>query len=286
MVFFLHRCKLFCLLVLIAAFVLSGCAGAAVAPPQAYVAAIALPLANSDDSSSMLAYLQSTLYDFKIIDDLINDEALNQEISDSSLENYLGILQDYDAKVKSRLADINSREMPNHPDIAAFRASEAAEFQLASDIIGEYTQVLNYYKSMTAAINAMNLKVDVEGSDLQATYDTISKSLSATTDELKSVDVPTFWKSMNDNFVDALNQMNDAVYYLLSSAAMDDPVRANSSLYRWGILTRKFQVISKEAEQDYTDRESKLNADIDSIQKTNDGLRDWVQKNIDKLRNS
>lgn len=288
-----RRCKPACMLALAAAFALSGCAGAAAEPSKAVAAAAVLPAAASDDNDSMLAYLNSTLDDFKVIDDCFSDPSFASMLGEDSsgegadeadpVEAYLGILGDYGGKVKARLAVIQSREAPNHPDVAFFQASETSEFETASDVIGEFMQILRYSDAVEIMNADMQKIGSIKASDLQGIDKTKSSDIATAIDELKSQEVPSFLKSINDSMLDALNQMNDAVLYAQDAVKLKDPVRSNAAEYRWGILVRRFKQVYEEVRQDSSDRKARLGQDIADIRQTNDGLRGWVRGNIGKL---
>jgi hypothetical protein len=277
--------------VLAALFILAGCAGAAAAP-QANIGAFALRVSGAGDRQAMLDYLQAAQEDFTVVDTLLGDKDLglleedtssNEEITSELIDKYLGILDGYDTRVGAQLQELKTRDAPDNPDIAFFKEAELREFETTADIVDEYIQVLKYAGSLLTMGGEMNQLGNVDTSDLEGTYQTFNTVLGKAIDELKAEDVPSFLKSMNDDFITALGELNDAVLYALQAASINDPVRANSAEYRLGMLTRKIDKISGEAQQDMTDREAKLKTDLKGIKTENDGLRNWVQKNIDKL---
>jgi hypothetical protein len=294
MSFFVRKCKAVCILALVALFALSGCEGPA-GVPQAMAQASDQPAINSEDNIAMLAFLQSTLDDFSVIDKCLTDQSfvnmLNTDTTGNDsdytdpVEQYLGVLGDYDGRVKARLDIIKTREAPDHPDIASFQASEIAEFELTSNVITEFIQILRYNNSVAIMNNDMEEIGSIKASDLQGIYNTKSVDITSAIDQLKSQEVPSFLKSINDSMIDALTEMNNAVLYAQDAVKLGDPVRSNAAEYRWGMLVRKFKQVYDEVQQDSAGRKTKLKGDVDGIRKTNGALRDWVQGNIDKLNN-
>ena len=271
-----------CAVLMAVMIMLAGCAGTASAPQAS----------GTGEKQVMLDYLQGTLGDFAAIDALIADKDLGlmkdtssgEAVTSETLTKYLGILQGYDSSITSKLDEIQKRDAPNDPDIAFFKAAEMMEFQTTSDILDEYIQLLKYANSlldMTASLSPLSNVADT--TDLQAVYNAFNTAISSAIDKMKAVEAPSFLKSANDAFIGVLGEMNDAVLYLLQSASLNDPVRLNAANYRFDILTRKLSTISSEFGQDMTTREAKIKADVKSIQAENTGLKNWVQKNIDKL---
>jgi hypothetical protein len=288
MVLLVRRPQMICSLVMVVVLLLSGCSGTN--PQLTMVSASAV--AGADSNAVMVDYLQAAKEDFTSIDELIQDKDLglldedttgDEAVTVETLQKYLGILSNYDTKISTRLDAIRQRETPNHPDIAAFKASELSEFEMAANVIEEYIQVLKYMKSLINMGAEMDKLGNVDTTDLEGTYKAISTGITQAIGELRNDDVPTFLLSMNDNMVTGLGEMNDAVLYTLNAAALTDPVRTDSAEYRLGILTRKFTKLSTDAQQDMNDRQTKLKSDVKGIKQTNDGLKNWVQLNIDKL---
>lgn len=283
------RNQAICVVMSAVLFVLSGCSGA---DPVAAEAS-----ASANETQEMLDYLQASRDDFKVIDELLEDESLGlldesssggQEITADSLDLYLGILSDYDSRIDSNLAKIKKRPAPNHRDIAYFKTSEIAEFELSSAVVEEYIQVLKYFRFLLGMGDSMqNLgNIDITASNYKTQFEKVSKSITDATDELKNDDVPSFLKSMNDNMIAALDEMNNTVAYSLNAAELKDPLRADAAQYRMEILSRRLDKIITEYEQDMTSREAKLNGDVKNIKTKNDGLKDWLKTNIGRLGGS
>ena len=158
-------------------------------------------------------------------------------------------------------------------------------FVLAGDLLSEYEQIMNYSSALiTMGTNLESLNY-YDANDLEGTYQTINNALVATVDLLKGQSVPSFLQNMNDNLIDALEQMNEAVLYTLQAVALNDPLRIDAAQYRMDILTRHFDKIIGSVDQDMSDRESKLEQEISKIQTTSNGLKDWVTQNIGQLEN-
>lgn len=279
--------------VLIAALALAGCSRAGVVPAPADAASLALAVPAANDKAAMLKYLQTAQEDFAIVDTLLADQDLglleepdsssSEDLTADEVTQYLTKLTDYTTQVKDTMDAIGTRLTPNNPDIAFFTAAELSELQLSSDILGEYTQVLNYYNMMLDVNNGLDKVGDVNTKDLEGTYKSYNDAITKAIDTLKNGDIPSCLKSMNDNFIAALSDMNDAVLYTLNAYSLSDPLRTASAAYRLGMLTRRVQMIGKGLQDDLIERQKKLLEDAKGIQKTNEGLKKWVQDNIDRL---
>ncbi|MEA4890709.1 MAG: hypothetical protein VB070_14725 [Clostridiaceae bacterium] len=271
--------------------ILTGCVGqnimAAAFEPQVIAAA--------SNKAPVLDYLNASLDDLKVIDNLLADadlDLMNQNTADDqevvtadTITRYLGILAGYQSSVKEVLTAIDSRSTPNLEDLTRFRDSERAMFVLTGDLLAEYEQIMNYSSALiTMGTNLESLNY-YDANDLEGTYQTINNALVATVDLLKSQSVPSFLQNMNENLIDALEQMNEAVLYTLQAVALNDPLRIDAAQYRMDILTRHFDKIIGSVDQDMSDRESKLSQEIAKIQTTSNGLKDWVGQNVKQLEN-
>jgi tetratricopeptide (TPR) repeat protein len=275
-----------CALLLALLFLAAGCAG-----PASLSSALALRISTPADGQALLDYLQDAKGNFAIIDTLLGDKDLDllsqdtsgsDTMSNDEADKYLGLLESYNQKLSTELSGIESRAAPDNADIESFRAAEIAELQKADDIVQEYEQVLKYYKSIMAMSSDMQFG-NLDTSDLEGAYKAVHNAIEKAIDDLKSANVPGFLQSTNDTFVGGLGEMDDAVLYYLQAISLDDPVRMSAANYRYDILTRKFDKIGTAFDQDITGREDKLKADLLAIQGENNGLKSWVQQNIDKL---
>lgn len=288
----MHRGKAVCSMVLIVLFVLAGCANASVGPAPAMLSARVLAPVSSEEAQ-ILEYLETAKGDFAVIDTLIEDKDLGlmeedtgtgEEATAEDVSHYLGLLDTYRKNIEDKLTELKARVTPVNENIAFFKTAEVSQFELADDIVVEYMQVLNYIQSLLKMGEEMDQLSSVDTTDLEATYKAINQGITKAIEELKANEVPSFLKSMNDNMIASLNEMNDAVLYTLNAAAMNDPVRSDAAEYRMGILERKFTKISADADKDMEDRQAKLKNDLKNIQAVNKSLQKWVQDNIDKLK--
>ncbi len=281
-------------LVLVLALVLAGCA----APSGRSVAANAstgVLMAAAASSGEIVKELKAANEDLKIIDELIADKDLGlleeesssdtEEITESEITLYMGILDEYDKRLKQALSDLKARQELDNKDMAELRKAEIAQFLLACDVVEEYMSVLHYMQALLDLAGQMDAIGNVSATDPAGMYEEINQAIEKAVAKLKSSEVPSFLQSMNDNMIASLNEMNDAVLYSLIAEEINDPVRRNGAAYRMGILERKFTKITADANTDTEDRMKKLKQDVNTVQQVNEGLSKWVQANLDKLGN-
>lgn len=281
-------------LVLVLALAAAGCTAPA-GRSSAANASMGIALMAPANRSEIAKELKAAREDLKIIDELIADEDLglledesssdSEEITESEVSFYMGILEKYDSRLKQALADIKARPELDNKDMAELRKAEIAQFLLACDVVEEYMQVLHYMQSLLDLAAQMDAIGNVSATDPAGMYEEINQAIEKAVGKLKSSEVPSFLQSMNDNMIASLNEMNDAVLYSLIAEEIDDPVRRNGAAYRMGILERKFTRISADANADTEDRMKKLKQDVTTVQQVNEGLSKWVQANLDKLGN-
>lgn len=281
-------------LVLVLALAAAGCAAPA-GRSSAANASMGIALMAPANRSEIAKELKAAREDLKIIDELIADEDLglledesssdSEEITESEVSFYMGILEKYDSRLKQALAEIKARPELDNKDMAELRKAEIAQFLLACDVVEEYMQVLHYMQSLLDLAAQMDAIGNVSATDPAGMYEEINQAIEKAVGKLKSSEVPSFLQSMNDNMIASLNEMNDAVLYSLIAEEIDDPVRRNGAAYRMGILERKFTRISADANADTEDRMKKLKQDVTTVQQVNEGLSKWVQANLDKLGN-
>ncbi|NLA87676.1 MAG: hypothetical protein GX847_10450, partial [Clostridiales bacterium] len=100
---------------------------------------------------------------------------------------------------------------------------------------------------------------------------------------LEGASVPSYFESFNQDLIDVLRQLDNAVYYLLTAIAIDDPVRYDSGEYFLEILVRRTDEISLNGVTDMEERLGKLREDILAVQNTCAGLTGWLDTNIANL---
>lgn len=296
MILLFRRLQTASALVLVMAFILAGCAGNVAAPANLAAANLAVkaPAAAPAGAAELLDYLKDAQGDLAVVDKLLADKdlGLTEDVDTSSedtltqeeIAQYSALLADYDTQVKSALAAVDGRATPADDQVAYFRAAETSELQLAQDMTEEYIQVLNYYNMMTDVENIMGGLGQVDINDLEGTYKAYNEAIGKAIDEINGSAIPSSLKSLNDNFVAALVEFNNAVLYMLQALSINDPLRLDAAMYRLGILQRNLDQIGNGLDDDLANRFKKLVADAKGMQQTNEGLKKWVQDNIDKLQ--
>jgi hypothetical protein len=278
-----------CLAALVMLLGVSGCMAAAAAnKPKADTTASVQPTENVNQETA--EYLKAARGDLKLIDEIMADKDLSlleedtgsdEDVTPEMLAKYEAILTGYTDRIHTALDDIAGRTAPNQPDIAKFQASETEAFKTLDSILQEYNQTLSYTGTFLEVYDSLSSLGSLgETDDLQAIYDALSTAIGDAIQKLQSAEVPSFIESFNKDFIDVLQQMNDAVYYTLSAAATDDPLRSDAGEYLLEILGRRADKIGQECTTDLTDREQKLQEDALAVQKTCDGLKSWLDANI------
>lgn len=285
----LQKRRLSLLLVLVFSLLLAGCSG------QNVLLAAFNPVvdaADSADREQVLTYLDLAVQDLAVIDVILADSDLDlleqgtgsdEELTEAMIERYQSLLTGYRASLaEAKEAEIG-RVVPDVEDLLLYRDAHNVLLDMTDDLLAEYEQILSY----TAALMQMGTSLEAldtyDANDLQATYDTINAALLAAVEQLNNADVPTFLTYMNDNLIDALGEMDEAVLYMLQAASISDPLRINAASYRMDILMRRFDSIVANVDQDITDRQDKLIREVERIAETKDGLKTWATQNIDLL---
>ena len=281
-----------CALILALMLVLAGCRSASGSVAFASLSAGAAP--SPSDRSDIVNALKAAREDLKVIDDLIadgdlglleEDNADTAELTEEDVAAYMEALDKHKGKIQAALTEMMARPELKNEDMSDFRTAEIAQFELAGDVVEEFMQVLHYIQSLLDLADQMDAIGQVDAADPAGMYEAISQTIDEAIKDLKSNEVPTFLKSMNDNMITSLGEMNDAVLYSLVAEEISDPIRRNGAAYRMGILERKFERISVDAQTDTEERMQKLRDDIKKIQQVNEGLSRWVQDNLDRLAN-
>lgn len=268
---------------------ISGCAAAAAADKSSAKES-EQPIVS--DRQAVIDYLKAAKSDLELIDEIMADKDLGlleeetsseEDLTPELVEKYEGILTGYTDRIGAVLDDIDSRTTPALPDIESFRTAEKNVFQTLDSILQEYRQTLNYANTMLMVYEEFAGLENIQETDLQAIYDAYSTGIGNAIAALEAEDVPSFFESFNQDFIDVLKQLDEAVYYMLSALAMDDPVRLDAGGYLMGILQRRADELSQKGMQDLTDRVTKLSADSKDVVTTCEGLRNWLETNIGNL---
>jgi hypothetical protein len=272
------------------AFGAAGCSVASAAgKTQSDTRAAGKPEVN--DNQIMLDYLNAARSELTLIDEITADKDIglleeetesDEELTAEQVEKYEKILSGYTDRIQTVLSDIDKRTTPDLPDIVNFQASEKAAFQTLDSILQEYSQTLSYAGTLLMVKESFDSLSIQETDDLQAIYDAFSAGIGDAIAALEA-DVPSFLESFNQDFIDVLKELDDAVYYMLSAVAVDDPVRTDAAGYLMGILQYRADEISQKGMQDLADRVSKLSTDAQAVVTTSSGLKSWLDTNISSL---
>jgi hypothetical protein len=276
------------LLALVMAFGAAGCSVASASEKtQSGTRAAGKPEVN--DNQIMLDYLKTARGELTLIDEITADKDIGlleeetdseEELTAEQVEKYEKILSGYTDRIQTVLKDIDSRTAPDQPDIVNFQTSEKAAFQTLDSILQEYSQTLSYAGTLLMVKESFASLSIQETDDLQAIYDAFSASIGDAIAALEAEDVPSFVESYNQDFIDILKELDDAVYDMLSAQAVDDPVRTDAAGYLVEILQRRADEIGQKGMQDMADRVRKLSTDAQAVVTTCSGLKSWVDTNI------
>lgn len=286
----LKRCIVVYLLIPVMIIALAACSpGPAACLAQNVVVPAAVPAAAG--AKAMLDYLKAARGDLDLIDTIMADKDIglldesdsSEEVTQDKLTHYEGILKGYSDQIHDILTGIEERTTPNHPDVEKFVTAEKTAFQTLDSILSEYNQALSYAGVILDVFDSVSSLSNTKETDLQKIYDAYNAKIKKAVKKLQETKAPSFLESTNQDVINALQQMDDAVLYALNAAAMDDPLRTDSAEYRIGILSRHFDSISKEWAKDLTDRQNKLREDSLAVQKTAKGLENWLDTNIAAL---
>lgn len=277
-----------CLLVLAIVLSSAGCAAGSAASRLESAKAAEMPVAGNQE---ILDFLKASKDELELIDKILTDKDLGmleeeddseEELTAEFIKKYERILTGYVDQIQEVLSGIDRRTVPDLPDLVNFQAAEKHAFQTLESILLEYSQTLSYAGVILHVIESLNdlENIQEQESDLQVIYDAYSACIGDAVSALEAASVPSFLESFNVNFIDVFKQLDNAVYYSLSAAAIDDPVRADAGEYLMGILVRNLDRISLDWEQDLADRQDALREDALAVQKIYQGLTAWLDTNI------
>lgn len=282
---------LVCLLALVLMLGAAGCSAASAAEKaQSDTKAAGQP--DKSDRQAISDYLKAARIELELIDEIIADKELGileeevdseEELTVEQVAQYEKILSGYTGRIQTVLSAIDKRTAPDLSDILSFQTAEKAAFRTLDSILQEYGQALSYTGTLLTVFEDFENMENIQAADLQAVYDAYSAGIGTAIATLEAENVPSFFESFNQDFVDVLGQMDDAVFYMLSALAVDDPVRADAAGYLMEILGRRADEIGQRGVQDLTDREEMLKKDALAVQETSQGLKRWLDTNIDKL---
>lgn len=245
-----------------------------------------------DDRQRVRTFLQQAKDDLSVIHAFLMDPELDFQNEGSDLtgegsSDDVGYLQSIAAEHRVAIEHVygktQNQAMSDYSELERYQEAQKALFLLSIDFLSEYEQILVYSETLIVVGDKLTALSDVDDSDIEQMYLTYQQTLNEAVEVLESTSVPTFLESMNEELIDGLIQMDDAVYYSLSAVAMGDPVRMSSADYRLDLVVRRFDQILSGVDQDVTDRQNKLMQEIDEINRLYDGLDQWLTANITRL---
>jgi len=246
------------------------------------------------DVEAVVSYLQQTTAALTVMETLLKDpvldlpeqqtETVTTDVTHDEIAGYQTLLVQYQSDLETALSDLSALTVPDQPELESYREAMVAELQLAVELVLEYAQILAYTDALMTMGENMAALSDVGTDDLEMMYQAFNDGISAAVETLLNLSVPSFLESTNVSLINALEQMNSAVLYSLNAVYINDPLRMDAAEYRRDILTRRFDIVVSEIDQDMTDRETKLSEDIIRLQETQAGLHAWVDQNLDRLQ--
>lgn len=247
----------------------------------------------TNEKQKIVDYLKAAKNDLTLIDEIMADKELGlleepdpeseEELTAELIEKYDGILKGYSARVKTTLESIGSRETPANPELRKFKTAETTVFETLDSILQEYIQTLSYAGTILDVTESLEGIENVYETDLQAIYNAISAGISEAIAKLEKANVPSFIESVNNDFIDALRQADDTVYYALSAVYIDDPLRIDAAEYLLEVFYRRVDRIVQGSVEDMGNRQKQLMEDSREVSKTADGLKRWLETNLTAL---
>ena len=244
------------------------------------------------DRESVLAHLYAVQSDLAVIGDLLDDPQMDffseasdgdDELTVEQMDAMISLSVQHRQAIEQTLQDASARKGPDLPALKQCRTAKLALLTLAAGMLAEYEQVIQYSANLMTIGADLTALSEYDDTDLARLYETYEAVLTRSASLLRDGPTPSFLQIMNDRLIDALLQMNDAVFYSLLAAELDDPVRLNSADYRLSIIVRRFESIMADVSQDVDSRQQKLMQDAAEIQRVHDGLNQWVNDNISRF---
>jgi ABC-type antimicrobial peptide transport system permease subunit len=243
-----------------------------------------------------VSFLEEAKGDFADVHAMVNDKDLELEDDTTASEDtmtadqYKALLKkttDYKTKIDNKVSAIEKRSVAKDPQLSAFTDSELYCLKLASDVLTEYEQIIQYVISVTDIGEQMGAIGALDFSDMQnieATYKTFSEAIKSIVDGLKNSNPPSFLKYVNDEMVGIYQEMDDATVYVLNAAIINDPLKLDAGTYRFGLLqNRRLPKMLSEFQASIKNRQAKLKEDITRIKTLDSGLTDWIEANLKAL---
>lgn len=277
-----NRRRFLVVLIVFFLFLLSGCQqnAAAMAQRDAYV-----------------SYLEDAKDDFAAVDAMLGDKDLDlndtsgEELeSDAFIEQtqeLLSKIEGYKADIDESIRETGKRDTMESEQLIEFAKSERRCLELSSQMLDEYGQICNYMITLT------NLGGDIESigyldfsdmENLEATYTSFHNIVNTIVETLKQSNPPSFFASVNDEFIAIFGELEGSITYVLNAELIDDPLRMDAGAYRIQLLmTRKVAKVITDSQQDVGRRIEKLGQDLDTIKALDEGLKEWIDDNLEVM---
>ena len=245
-------------------------------------------------------YLKNSIAELEQIESIINDPDLDlmgsepdfdddPDISPSEIsasKNDMLFWRDlaagYADDLQSIAIEAESVDTPKHDILLQFEQSHNANASLLLDVMIEYEQIMDYSAALIELSEYLD-SINTNSADIYDVYEEISQALDNSIYLLEALEEPSFIRLSHLQLVDALTQMDESSMYLIDAADIYDPVMLDAGEYRLDILTRRFESVIGNIERDFSGRDEKLTADIETVERINSGLLEWSRFNLDRL---
>lgn len=269
-------------LVLCALFLFSGCQQntAALAQRDAYV-----------------SYLEDARNDFTAVDAMLGDKDLDlndtsgDELEGDSLiqetQELMTKIADYKEQIDESIGKTSERDTLESEELKEFAMSERRCLELSSEMLGEYGQICNYMITLTnlgGEIDSISYLDFSDMQNLEAAYTSFQGIVDSVVTALKESNPPSFFKSVNDEFIAIFEELESSITYVLNAVLINDPLRMDAGIYRIQLLMmRKITKVSADSQQDISRRLEKLKHDLDTIKELDEGLKEWIDENLEMM---
>ncbi len=190
------------------------------------------------------------------------------------------------AALRERLAPVVKADTTDYNKNEAVKQYLQVKQRCAGDldnVLAELSDILTYESSLLGAFDPLvNLKTTGEES-IEQIYDILGNAFTDVNTKLKAIKAPSFLQYMHEGLTQGLNDYLGALQFVLVSSSIEDPLRLNSGQYYMGVIERKINTLTAEADSGFTRRQQKIENDITNIKSLLTGMQTWVNDNKDAL---
>lgn len=231
------------------------------------------------DKKKITAYLDAVSPDFeKSKEDLaVFDEKFSEDLA--GVTKVLNQIKNSKADFQSGLDKAKKQQVPSEPkELAAFNNSLVQYYTDSIKFLGEYETLLEYAQGLLGSITPLE-KVTTSDlgrapsiEEIKSVAKTMKSAIVESTMAAEKCKPPEYMADSHEKYMGVLKKYGSCTDDMIYALQIQDPLRLNSTNYRYGLLSNKLTKIGNEMNNDIENQQVVMNELGSKLKKSQDDL--------------